>query len=146
MCPGRERGQRRKRDVPQYRNPHGFHGRRRQEPDHQEQSCLHHFFTCHEFSLATKNSWKDRDTGEWNSHTEWHRVIVFGRLATFAATLMKGDHVQIQGQLRTREFDKGDKNGTTGKQFVTEIRVTSIFKLDRSATENAAEPPSQEAA
>lgn len=98
------------------------------------------------FSLATKNSWKDRDTGEWNSHTEWHRVIVFGRLATFAATLMKGDHVQIQGQLRTREFDKGDKNGTTGKQRVTGIRVTSIFKLDRSATENAAEPPGQEAA
>jgi len=89
------------------------------------------------FSLATKNSWKDRETGEWNSRTEWHRVIVFGRPATFAATLLKGDHVQIQGQLRTREFDKpGDKNGT-GKQRVTEIHVTSIFKLHRSAKQNA---------
>ncbi len=57
-----------------------------------------------------------------------------------AATLLKGDHVQIQGQLRTREFDKpGDKNGT-GKQPVTEIHVTSIFKLDRSAKQNADQP------
>jgi single-strand DNA-binding protein len=89
------------------------------------------------FSLATKNSWKDRETGEWNSRTEWHRAIVFGRPAALAATLLKGDHVQIQGQLRTREFEKpADKTGT-GKHRVTEIHVTSILKLDRSGKQNA---------
>jgi single-strand DNA-binding protein len=79
------------------------------------------------FSLATKNSWKDRETGEWASRTEWHRVVVFGPLTTFAATLKKGDHVQIQGQLRTREYVKDEV-----KKTVTEVRGTSIVKLERS--------------
>ena len=85
------------------------------------------------FSLATKNSWKDRGTGEWTSRTEWHRAVVFGRLTAFAATLKKGDHVQIQGQLRTREYVKDE-----AKKTVTEIRVTSILKLDRSHKQPAA--------
>ena len=86
------------------------------------------------FSLATKNSWKDRETGEWASRTEWHRAVVFGRLTAFAATLKKGDHVQIQGQLRTRVYVKDD-----AKKTVTEIRVTSILKLDRSHKQPAAD-------
>ncbi len=85
------------------------------------------------FSLATKNSWKDRATGEWASRTEWHRAVVFGRLTAFAATLKKGNHVQIQGQLRTREYVKDE-----AKKTVTEIRVTSILKLDRSHNQPAA--------
>jgi single-strand DNA-binding protein len=85
------------------------------------------------FSLATKNSWKDRATGEWVSRTEWHRAVVFGRLTALAATLKKGDHVQIQGQLRTREYVKEE-----AKKTVTEIRVTSILKLDRSHKQPAA--------
>jgi single-strand DNA-binding protein len=85
------------------------------------------------FSLATKNSWKDRKTGEWNSHTDWHRAVVFGRLTSVAAALVKGDHVQIQGQLRTREFDKTGAS----KQRFSEIRVTSIIKIDRSSKQNA---------
>jgi single-strand DNA-binding protein len=80
------------------------------------------------FSIATKNSWKDRETGEWNSRTEWHRAVVFGRLTGVAATLVKGDHVQVQGQLRTREYQS---DSASSKQRVTEIRVTSILKLDR---------------
>jgi single-strand DNA-binding protein len=85
------------------------------------------------FSLATKNSWKDRATGEWVSRTEWHRAVVFGRLTALAATLKKGDHVQIQGQLRTREYLKDE-----AKKTVTEIRVTSILKLDQSHKQPAA--------
>ena len=85
------------------------------------------------FSLATKNSWKDRATGEWTSRTEWHRTVVFGRLTAFAATLKKGDHVQIQGQLRTREYVKDE-----AKKTVPEIRVTSILKLERSQRQPAA--------
>ena len=49
-------------------------------------------------SLATKASWKNKQSGEWESRTEWHRGIVFGPLADFAATLKKGAHVQIQGR------------------------------------------------
>ena len=93
------------------------------------------------FSLATKNSWKDRESGEWNSRTEWHRVVAFGRLTALASALKKGDHVQIQGQLRTREYAKD-----AGKKSVTEIRVNSILKLDRSGTRNAAQSDSPEAA
>ena len=85
------------------------------------------------FSLATKNSWKDRATGEWVSRTEWHRAVVFGRLTALAATLKKGDHVQIQGQLRTREYVKDE-----AKKAVTEIRVTSILKLDQTHKQPAA--------
>ena len=79
------------------------------------------------FSLATKNSWKDRASGEWASRTEWHRAVVFGRLTAIASTLKKGDYVQIQGQLRTREYVKDEV-----KKTVTEIRVTSILKIERS--------------
>jgi single-strand DNA-binding protein len=86
------------------------------------------------FSLATKNSWKDRETGEWTSRTEWHRAVVFGRLTAFASSLKKGDHVQIQGQLRTRDYVKDEAKNT-----VTEIRVTSILKLDRSHKQPAAD-------
>jgi single-strand DNA-binding protein len=100
------------------------------------------------FSLATKNSWKDRETGEWTSRTEWHRAVVFGRLKDFAATLKKGDHVQIQGQLRTREYDKPaeGKKKESIKQRITEIRVTSILKLDRSCKQDAGQPEIQEVA
>jgi single-strand DNA-binding protein len=88
------------------------------------------------FSIATKNSWKDRETGEWNSRTEWHRAVVFGRLTGVAATLVKGDHVQVQGQLRTREYQS---DSAASKQRVTEIRVTSILKLDRPS-KSSSEP------
>lgn len=97
------------------------------------------------FSLATKNSWKDHESGEWNSRTEWHRAVVFGRLTELASTLKKGDHVQVQGQLRTREYEKATEGKKTGiKQRVTEIRVTSIVKLDRSWKQNGTQPEVQE--
>ena len=94
-------------------------------------------------SLATKRSWKDRTTGERFAETTWHRCIVWGRLADFAATLTKGAHVQVEGDIRTREYTpqaKGKK--TPEKKSITEIRVTSISKLDRStkAAGDAAEP------
>ena len=93
------------------------------------------------FSLATKESWKDRESGEWVSRTEWHRAVVFGRLADLASSLRKGDHVQVQGQLRTREYAKD-----ATKKTVTEIRVRSILKLDRSQKQNGTQPEVQEVA
>ena len=56
-------------------------------------------------SIATKRSWKD-DAGEWQSRTEWHRSVAYGKLGEFATTLKKGAHVQIEGELRSREYQK----------------------------------------
>ena len=51
-------------------------------------------------SLATTRNWKDRETGDRQSQTTWHRCIVWGKLGEFAATLTKGAHVQIEGEIR----------------------------------------------
>jgi single-strand DNA-binding protein len=79
------------------------------------------------FSVATKNSWKDTETGEWVSRTEWHRCVAFGRVAEATAALKKGAHVYVQGQLQTREY-VGNKGAD--KQRVTEIRVSSVLKVE----------------
>jgi single-strand DNA-binding protein len=78
-------------------------------------------------SLATKSSYKKN--GEYVSHTEWHRCVVFGKLSEFAKTLTKGAHVQVEGELRSREYES---KKTNSKQRIWEIRVSSILKLDRA--------------
>ena len=57
------------------------------------------------FSLATKTSWKN-DAGSWESRTEWHRCVAFGKLAEFAGTLSKGAHVAVEGELRSHEYQR----------------------------------------
>ncbi len=85
-------------------------------------------------SLATKRSWKDRESGERQSQTTWHRCIVWGKLGEYAATLLKGAHVQIEGEIQTREYtQKGTgKKAVDVKKSITEVRVSSILKLDRA--------------
>ena len=78
-------------------------------------------------SLATKSSYKK--DGKYISHTEWHCCVVFGKLAEFAKTLTKGAHIQVEGELRSREYDS---KKTDSKRRVWEIRVASILKLDRA--------------
>jgi single-strand DNA-binding protein len=56
------------------------------------------------FTLATHRSWKDRNSGERQSVAEWHRCVVFGKLANYAGTLTKGTHVQLEGEIRTRQY------------------------------------------
>ena len=51
-------------------------------------------------SLATKSSYKDKTTGKYIDHTEWHRCIVWGKLAEYAKTLKKGAHLAVEGELR----------------------------------------------
>jgi single-strand DNA-binding protein len=80
-------------------------------------------------SLATKSSYKDKKTGEYKGHTEWHRCIVWGRLAEYAKTLTKGAHLSVEGELRSREQTN---KKTNAKQRVWEVRVSSILKLDRA--------------
>src|SRR5271168_1773587 len=81
------------------------------------------------FSLATKSSYKDKNSSQYISHTEWHRCVVFGRLSEFAKTLTKGAHVQVEGELRSREYTS---KKTETEQRIWEIRVGTILKLDRA--------------
>ena len=90
-------------------------------------------------SVATKESWKDGE-GQWQSRTEWHRVVAFGKLAEYAKTLPKGSHVLIQGSLRSREYDR---EGV--KHRALELRADSIGKLDRAVRREASDTVVDEA-
>ena len=68
--------------------------------------------------IATSESWRDKQTGEQQERTEWHRVALFGRLGEIAAEyLRKGSQVYIEGSLRTRKWQ--DKQGN--ERYSTEI-------------------------
>ncbi|QHJ84196.1 MAG: primosome /single-strand DNA-binding protein [Bacteriophage sp.] len=61
-------------------------------------------------SVATSETWKDKQTGESKDKTEWHRVVIFGKLAEIAGEyLKKGSQVYIEGQLQTRKWQ--DQSG-----------------------------------
>ena len=71
-------------------------------------------------TLATSETWRDRQSGELRENTEWHRVVMFGKLAEVAGEyLRKGAQVYIEGQLRTRHWQ--DDAGIT--RYVTEVLV-----------------------
>ena len=98
------------------------------------------------FALATKTSWKN-DAGTWESRTDWHRCVAFGKLADFAGTLTKGSHVAIEGELRSHEYQRELAVGTQKTalaQRVWEVRVDSILKLDRAAKRETTEESHQE--
>jgi single-strand DNA-binding protein len=86
-------------------------------------------------SLATHRSWKDLNSGESRSVAQWHRCVVFGKLATYAGTLTKGTHVQLEGEIRTRQYTpRVLADSASGvKRSITEIRVFRIMNLDRPA-------------
>jgi len=101
-------------------------------------------------SLATKRSWKDKQSGEFQSQTTWHRCIAWGKAGEYAATLPKGAHVQIEGEIRTREYTAKAGTGKKAadvKKSITEVRVISLAKLDRpKKSEPGAEPEPEGAA
>ncbi len=71
-------------------------------------------------TLATSESWRDKNTGEQKEKTEWHRVSIFGKLAEIAGEyLKKGSQVYIEGQLQTRKWQ--DQNGQD--RYTTEVVV-----------------------
>ncbi len=77
-------------------------------------------------TLATSESWKDKQTGQQQERTEWHRVVFFNRLAEIAGEyLKKGSKVYIEGSLRTREWEK---DGV--KRYTTEIVASEMQMLD----------------
>ncbi len=94
-------------------------------------------------SVATKASWKN-SKGGYDSRTEWHRCTVWGKLAEFAGKLEKGAHVQIEGELRYREYKKdrgSDASAAPVKRRLAEIHANRILKLDRAAKQE--EPASE---
>ena len=77
-------------------------------------------------SLATSKQWRDRDSGENKEQTEWHRVVFFNRLAEIAGEyLKKGYKVYVEGELRTRNWEKDGQ-----KHYTTEIVVNEMQMLD----------------
>jgi len=77
-------------------------------------------------TIATNESWKDKQTGEQKERTEWHRVAMFNRLAEIAAEyLRKGSQVYIEGKLRTRKWQ--DKSGQD--RYTTEIIADEMQML-----------------
>lgn len=77
-------------------------------------------------SLATSESWRDRNTGEPQQRTEWHRVIFFGRRAETAGQyLKKGSQIYVEGSIRTNRYT--DKNGID--RYSKEIHVNEMQML-----------------
>ncbi|MGI9295744.1 MAG: single-stranded DNA-binding protein [Pseudomonadales bacterium] len=100
-----------------------------------------------ELSVATSESWKDKQTGEQRDRTEWHRVKFFNRLAEIAGEyLHKGSKVYIEGSLRTRKWQ--DKNGND--RYTTEIVASEMQMLDSrgagGASMGGGDAPQQRAA
>src|SRR5882672_5853540 len=61
-------------------------------------------------SLATKSSYKDNQSGEYVSRTEWHRIVAFGKLANSAKPLAKGAYIEVDGELYSREYTDKSSN------------------------------------
>jgi len=109
-------------------------------------------------SIATSETWKDKQTGEQKERTEWHKVAMFGRLAEIAAEyLRKGSQVYIEGKLRTRKWqDKDGKDRWTTEIIADEMQMlgsrsgggapamSDSSRSSDSAESNAA-PPSEPA-
>lgn len=79
------------------------------------------------FSIATTESWKDKNTGEQKTITEWHRIVANGKVGEICQQyLKKGSKVYLEGSLRTRQWQ--DQNGHD--RYVTEVRISEMQMLD----------------
>ena len=78
------------------------------------------------FSVATSEEWKDKNTGEKRERTEWHRIVAFRRLGEICGEyLSKGRQVYIEGRIQTRDWE--DKDGV--KRYTTEIVASQMQML-----------------
>lgn len=88
-------------------------------------------------SLATSESWKDKQTGQMQERTEWHRVVFFNKLAEIAGEyLKKGSKVYVEGSLRTRKWQGQDGQD----RYTTEIVVSEMQMLDGRGEGGSAQP------
>lgn len=88
------------------------------------------------FSMATSEEWKDKDTGEKKERTEWHRIVAWRRLGEICGEyLRKGSQIYIEGKLQTRDWEDRDGN----KRYTTEIVAQNMQMLDSPAREGRAQ-------
>ena len=95
-------------------------------------------------SVATSESWKDKNSGEKQEQTEWHRIVFFGRLAEIAGEyLRKGSKVYVEGSITTRKWQDNEGND----KYTTEIKAREMKMLDSKGGEKKpiAEPRQQAA-
>lgn len=94
------------------------------------------------FSIATTEKWKDKNTGEAREETEWHRISTFGRLAEIVGGYVKkGSLVFVQGKLKTRKYT----DGQGVERYSTEIRAETLKMLGgRDASQGSAPAQRQE--
>ncbi|MDK2594425.1 single-stranded DNA-binding protein [Pseudoalteromonas obscura] len=84
-------------------------------------------------SIATSESWKDRNSGQQQERTEWHRVVIFGKLAEVAGEyLRKGSQVYIEGKLQTRKWT--DQSGQD--KYTTEVVVDMTGQMQMMGSRN----------
>jgi single-strand DNA-binding protein len=88
------------------------------------------------FSLATSEEWKDKNTGEKQERTEWHKIVAWRRLGEICGEyLHKGSQIYIEGRLQTREWEDRDGN----RRFTTEVIAQNMQMLDPAGREGRAE-------
>lgn len=93
-----------------------------------------------QFSIATTEKWKDKNSGEQKEHTEWHRITASNRLGEIAQQyLKKGSKVYIEGKLKTRQWT--DQNGQ--ERYTTEISANELQMLDSKGDSNYQQQQSQ---
>ncbi len=90
-------------------------------------------------SIATTDSWKDKNTGEKQERTEWHRVVFFNRLAEIAGEyLRKGSQVYVEGRLQTRKWQDNSGN----ERYTTEIVANDMQMLGGRGGSTSSDAPS----
>ncbi len=93
------------------------------------------------FSLATSDSWKDKNSGERKDSTEWHRLVVFGRLAEIVRDYThKGSQIYAEGRLQTRKWQDRDGND----RYTTEVVINEIALLGGRNADGATRDKNQE--
>jgi single-strand DNA-binding protein len=95
-----------------------------------------------DITVATSESWKDKNTGQQNERTEWHRVVFFNKLAEIAGEyLKKGSQVYVEGSLRTRKWQ--DQSGQD--RYTTEIVAAEMQMIgSRPDNQGASNQPPQQ--
>lgn len=99
------------------------------------------------FSVATSESWKDKNTGEAHEKTEWHRCVAFRKLAEIIGEYVKkGDKIYVEGKLQTRKWqDKQGNDRYTTEIVVDEMQMLGDGKRKGNGQQQRSAPPQQQA-
>jgi single-strand DNA-binding protein len=98
-------------------------------------------------SIATNEQWKDKESGEMQERTEWHRVVFFGRLAEIVGEyLRKGSQVYVEGRIQTRKWqDKEGKDRYTTEIVANEMQMLGSKSGGTTASFDQSQQPQQAA-